>query len=308
MILILSKSKFEITTEIVLDWLIHFNQDYMRINGNDPIDLNDDFSKYTSIWFRSWVNEYETSVMNLVENIENTIKLDNNIRNENKIKSEYLFYKLKQAYWLTHPERMTVNKLVILDEAKKIGFKIPDTKLLNNKVELAKFRLKNKRIITKSMGNPLPLVGKNAQFIFYTKEVSAEHIQMLPETFPVSLFQELIKPKYEIRVFFINNTIFATAIFVIDEHTNSSDYRSERQNIRQVPYKLPNEIEAKIRIFLNNLNFNTASVDLIFGDDDQFYFLEINPVGQFGGVSDAGNYYLEKEIAVNLIKNDKKHN
>jgi glutathione synthase/RimK-type ligase-like ATP-grasp enzyme len=47
------------------------------------------------------------------------------------------------------------------------------------------------------------------------------------------------------------------------------------------------------------LDLNSGSLDFIKAAD-QFYFLEINAIGQFLGLSDACNYGLEREIAAHL--------
>ena len=51
------------------------------------------------------------------------------------------------------------------------------------------------------------------------------------------------------------------------------------------------------------LGLNCASIDLIFDDKDNYYFLEINPVGQFEFLSSACNYNIEAVIANWLAKN-----
>jgi glutathione synthase/RimK-type ligase-like ATP-grasp enzyme len=57
----------------------------------------------------------------------------------------------------------------------------------------------------------------------------------------------------------------------------------------------------KIRQLLRFYNFNFASIDFIEGIDNEFYFLEINPVGQFLFHSKEINAPIEKDI-FNLIK------
>lgn len=47
---------------------------------------------------------------------------------------------------------------------------------------------------------------------------------------------------------------------------------------------------------MSRLDLNCGSFDFI-KNKDQYYFLEINPVGQFLGLSKICNYSLEKEIA-----------
>ena len=61
-------------------------------------------------------------------------------------------------------------------------------------------------------------------------------------------------------------------------------------------YKLPNEIEEKADKLMKLLDLNCGSIDFI-KSGDKFYFLEINPTGQFLGLSITCNYNLDKEIA-----------
>ncbi len=53
---------------------------------------------------------------------------------------------------------------------------------------------------------------------------------------------------------------------------------------------------------MDNLGLDTGSIVLIKSKDDQWYFLEVNPVGQFGMVSYPCNYYLERKIAEYLVQ------
>jgi hypothetical protein len=46
---------------------------------------------------------------------------------------------------------------------------------------------------------------------------------------------------------------------------------------------------------------NCGSLDLIYSIDNEFVFLEVNPVGQFGMVSKPCNYNLEKILAKELL-------
>ncbi|WP_447951552.1 hypothetical protein [Chryseobacterium koreense] len=51
------------------------------------------------------------------------------------------------------------------------------------------------------------------------------------------------------------------------------------------------------------LELATCSIDMIVNKDWEYYFLEINPVGQFGMISNPCNYFLEKKLAELLLKN-----
>ena len=48
-------------------------------------------------------------------------------------------------------------------------------------------------------------------------------------------------------------------------------------------------------------DLETGSLDLIYSKTGQYYFLEVNPGGQFSMVSIPCNYNLEKKVAEYLI-------
>ncbi|NJO92369.1 MAG: hypothetical protein HC831_27910 [Chloroflexia bacterium] len=68
-----------------------------------------------------------------------------------------------------------------------------------------------------------------------------------------------------------------------------------------VPYKLPDEIKNKLIALMNEIELDTGSIDMIVDKKGKYIFLEVNPNGQYGLVSDTCNYYLEKEIADYLM-------
>ena len=53
---------------------------------------------------------------------------------------------------------------------------------------------------------------------------------------------------------------------------------------------------------MTKLEYKTGSIDLLLDTENNYYFLEINPVGQFGMVSIPCNYNIEKKIAEYLYK------
>jgi glutathione synthase/RimK-type ligase-like ATP-grasp enzyme len=76
-------------------------------------------------------------------------------------------------------------------------------------------------------------------------------------------------------------------------------YNAQKPN-RNVPYLLPEEISIKIDRLMKKLRLKTGSVDMIVTGADEFFFLEVNPVGQFLNVSHTCNYNLEKKVAAYL--------
>ena len=118
------------------------------------------------------------------------------------------------------------------------------------------------------------------------------------DSFFITFFQEKIEKDFEIRSFYLNGRFFSTAIISQNDERTKTDFRKynlEKPN-RNVRYNLPIEIEGKTRQLMELLDINCGSIDFI-KSEEKFYFLEVNTVGQFLGVSSMCNYGAEKAIA-----------
>lgn len=197
-----------------------------------------------------------------------------------------------------------VNKLVVLEKAKKVGLNVPQTAVLTSLEDLLILKQAWRRVITKSIDDGLR-VQTDKFFVGgqKTEEVTDECIVQMPPYFFPSLFQELVEKEYELRVFFFNGNFKSIAIFSQSSELSRIDSRSQDGNsrVRKVPYELPVSIEDKLRLLMKELSLNYGSIDLIVGADNVCYFLEVNPFGQLGFLSTAGNYHIEKQIAEFLI-------
>lgn len=314
MVLIFSQ-EYDLATNKVIDWLRFYNISFRRVNPEDLTSLsileNSDgnilsiknelfpIENIKFIWYRRW---YHFSSINKTDLKDETIfeEVNFNLKNyELSSYSEYIFYKLDNIKWLNHPNHSSINKLVQLNVAKKTGLKIPVTEIVNNRKRLLELFNEYTELITKPLNRP----PENISYGFYTNRISYEDILQFPDFFIPSLIQVEVKKKYEIRVFVIEQDLYATAIFSQFSEDTSIDFRKAevKRPIRMVPYLLPLEIKSKILALMKSLNLNCGSIDLIKSEKDDIIFLEVNPVGQFSDYSQKCNYYLEEKI-VNLFK------
>lgn len=320
MILIISKKEGEESTDHVMDWLKHLGGDFFRLNGKDFIQNaqydNNEFSidgieleKINIVWNRRWFDG--NFIQNLIRNVnlenQNILELNSSISKELRILSKMFFDKLKLKKWLSNRFEITYTKMEVLEKAHSISLKVPNTTICTKKENLVRFKKKHLRIITKAIVDPVFFTNEGKASLSKTIEVTDTLIDKIPITFFPSLFQKLIEKKYEIRVFFLDNKFYSMAIFSQLDKETQIDFRNynEANPNRTVPYKLPQLIESKLKELIDYFKFTTGSIDLIKGVDDNYYFLEVNPVGQFGMTSFPCNYYLEKKIAKYLIDEDK---
>ncbi len=329
MILILSREQAELSTEEVIDWLEHYKAKFIRINGEELTNFNTlDFlvsnstidSKSNSqlpndvkvVWYRRW---------HFFENLDeilfrNDLVIDNqivftthqHIKREILKLSENFFEYFGNSFWFDKPDSIKINKLNLLKIAVKLNLNIPDTLVTKSLQSLKKFyRSHNGKIITKPISDVASLSSGSSYYSMATQRVTDEHLKNSPKFFYPSLFQKEISKVFEIRTFYLCGSFYSMAIFSQKDKQTEVDFRNYNNIVpnRNIPYLLPNEVEVKLKKMMDILNLNHASIDLIKNEKGDFIFLEVNPVGQFGMVSNPCNYFLEQKLAEKLIQYDK---
>jgi len=323
------------TTTDVMRWLHYMGKhDVIRVNANDPdnnhdfqLDLSGDSFSFQyagrsvqlqdleAVWYRkgrNWLCDpyYPVSVE---DHQVFSSYLNNKLKAEESTLGEYLHYLIQHVTpVLGSSTKGNLNKLLVLALARESGLKIPDFHITNHKKGAQALFNSSPGLITKAVSDGLYLFEnrfKGKGYFSYTEAVDQEMIDDLPNQMAPSFFQVNIRKKYEVRVFFLDNTCHSMAILSQCDEQTKTDYRryNEKKPNRYVPFRLPPATEQQIKQLFNKLDLNTGSVDLILDEQDNFYFLEINPVGQFGMVSEPCNYFLEKEVALKLMSYARKN-
>lgn len=318
MILILSTPR-DLDTQKVIDWLTYKKALFFRLNDEDLMDGSVEF-KYTpqekdNSYFKHNGNTYYIKDFRVVwcrkfgflKSYEDVLGTKNDLikylYSEFKVLSLIILNLLNDKKWLFKRLNMPT-KLKVLEVAIECGLNIPETLITSNKETLTAFFNKNQNtLISKSLGE-----GKNIDFegnIYPLFTQKIESINSISNKFSPSLFQKYIDKKYELRIFFIDGDFYSMVIFSQNNPKTVNDFRNydmEKPN-RYEPYNLPKEIEIKLKILMERLGLNTGSIDMIKALDDKYYFLEINPSGQFGMTALPCNYPLYERISEYLILN-----
>lgn len=196
------------------------------------------------------------------------------------------------------------NKIHNLFLAKEFSLKTPPTVITTTKKELVDFYRINGKIITKPISyTPTFTQDNNSYTNNGTHLVNINDIEELDDTFSPTCFQKYIDKQFEVRVFYLKGKLYSMAIFSQMNEKTKIDFRNYDYGNpnRTVPYQLPKSIEEKIKKILLYLKYDTCSIDIIYSTDNEYYFLEINPSGQFEWLSENCNYYIEKDIAKYLL-------
>lgn len=325
MILIFSKSDFESTTDLVMDWINYLGGSCKRVNGEDFYEditynleeisvCNIPIKDISCCWFRRWYPSkfYSKKLIDAEITKSNLLGIYFQLGREYNLLRNHFFSLLSDKYWLSSWQEVQYSKLDILVTAKKTDLTVPETLITSNKKALIEFK-RHRRIIIKPIGDVIFLEDEDEQYVYnykmLTTEVSDKHISTFPDTLPfLGMFQVMIEKDYEVRTFFLGEDLYSMAIFSQDDKQTMVDFRNYNDEFpnRNVPYSLPEEIRNKVIRLIKTLNLTTGSIDFIKSKNGEYVFLEINTVGQFGMISDPCNYFLEKKVAEHLIQRDEK--
>lgn len=292
------------STDKVLEWIFHYDRIAKRINvHSDSANFNIIVSNNSNttnldnkiIWYR---RGYFPSIPAVLKKS----KWINYLKQE-QLPALFAFENMNKKNSIgSYGKEVNNNKILNLKYAAEAGLKIPNTIVTNNKRDLLKFVEKNKSYITKSL-NRIPYLefGKK---VYYGSGTNELDISLISSDFALSLIQEYVEKEVEIRIFFIDDNFYSMAIFSQSDELTRLDFRNynnEKPN-RNIPFLLPKKILHKLKLFLEKIDCNTGSIDLILTPDGEYVFLEINPMGQYDWLSENCNFYIDKKIAEILIE------
>ncbi|WP_118974423.1 grasp-with-spasm system ATP-grasp peptide maturase [Taibaiella koreensis] len=314
MVLILSASN-DVSTDYVIEWFRHYKIPCIRLNERDtgnilasvefrngkqfialnikgqPISMDD----ITGVWFRRSTITF-TSALSAHRKKEDALawQIAALLDRENRVLTEFIATKLSTINALNNQLNYNTNKLLTLMYAQEVGLKIPHTLIATVKDDIRnKLGNADSEIITKPIQDIFWLNYSGTSRAQYTAALS-EYSQ-IPDRFYYSLFQERIEKKYELRIFFIEEKFYACAIF--SKATEGRNVYQDGKMVRMVPFSISNTLKEQLVRLSSLCKLNSGSVDLMVDKQGDCYFLEINPVGQFGYISKECNYHLDQKIA-----------
>lgn len=306
MILIVTHKK-DYTADFLINKLNKRGIAYQRLNCEDlvnskyafQLDKNFDFEfKQTSNFLSGWFRRTKLPCLN-------------------KESEEELHYLLAEydalvrniltsidCNWLSEPHHIyrAENKTLQLKKANEIGLKVPGTLITNEKSKIKEFFYRyGENIIIKPISRNRIDYKQYPSFIF-TNKVTVELIDSLEE-FDINpcIFQENIEKDYEIRVTVVGNQVFAAACDSQEDEETKTDWRRKKLLFREID--LPEEVAELCITLTKELKLRFGAIDLIKTKKNEYYFLEINPNGQWAWIELQTGQKIADAIIELLSKN-----
>jgi glutathione synthase/RimK-type ligase-like ATP-grasp enzyme len=205
-------------------------------------------------------------------------------------KSAEAFYR---ALWqLVAPDAFWVNpfgtnlrsdsKPVQLIEAMKAGFKVPATLFSNEPAEIRRFLAEHQgHAIYKTIRPAQWETQRGVAYLFTTDVDLAD----LPDDdllqISTGIFQRKLEKAYEIRVTCFGDRAFAAKLHSQENELAKADFRRAYKTLRLESMALPDELCQRCFALMRKLGIVFGCFDFVVTPDDEVFFLEVNPMGQF---------------------------
>lgn len=186
---------------------------------------------------------------------------------------------------LTKPSILRVgnNKIVQCLMARKVGFKMPASRITNSKKLIKAEKTQFNIVKPISIGT---IYRNNSQLTVQTNIVN-DYFPMDTLEYCPAYFQDFINKDYDLRITFVGDEFFPVKI----NSSDRVDWRRKNNNVTYEIYSPPNILISQCKDMLSILNLEFGCFDFVV-KDGEYFFLEVNANGQWG--------WLEQELGVDI--------
>lgn len=196
------------------------------------------------------------------------------------------------------------NKPLQISMASNLGFHVPDTLISNEPEEVRQFVS-----LGPTIAKPLrcALVSSDGEEkVIFTTDISLDNLssENAIAAAPV-IYQRKIEKAYDIRVTVVGDQTFSAAIMSqIYAETQTDWRRGSRHDLPHEIHLLPHSVATMCIELTKVFNLSFGAIDLILDKNGKYWFLEINPNGQWGWIEVRTGLPIAAALAEHLISRD----
>lgn len=222
-----------------------------------------------------------------------------------------LYSMFPNAFWVSdyYAMQRAGRKPIQLDVAARLGFRVPETLFTSDARAAEEFVKRLKTCVVKPLAYRSMLAEDGTPVPFFTRKIHyKDNIDFSGLYLAPSIFQQAINVKTELRVTVVGNKTFTGAITTSGLSQNSPylDYKlaytKAGAKVIVSPYELPKDIAQKCIAHARAFNLPYCAIDLLLDMNDEYWFLENNPNGQWAFVESDTGLPIGKAIAELLEK------
>lgn len=213
---------------------------------------------------------------------------------------------IKSVPWLNPLAKsyQAENKYLQMEYAKKIGFMLPAIIISNEKEKLIDFTIRNSDVVMKLMNQEFYKDSDGKFKGIYVNKITVYDLKKFGsyEENPIVL-QTYIEKSFEVRYTVVGNEHHVCKIDSQASEIANIDWR--RYDIPNTPHNAiepPNEIREKVSKLLDLFGLYFGALDFIVSPSGEWFFLEINTMGQWLWIEELTVLKISDSIVNWLVK------
>lgn len=206
--------------------------------------------------------------------------------------------------WLNSPWSIAraEDKPSQLIAATALGFDVPETLISNDHAALRDFVSAGSTVV-KPLREAL-LSGEGEERVMFTTEISripddaADAVEVAPV-----IAQRLVHKVLDIRVTVVGQSVFTASISSQGHDETRVDWRrGSNPDLPHAVHRLPAELEKRCVEFVRRLDLRFGAIDLVLDEAGAYWFLEINPNGQWAWIENRTQLPIASAIVDELVR------
>ncbi|MFF9772877.1 ATP-grasp ribosomal peptide maturase [Streptomyces sp. NPDC013978] len=208
-------------------------------------------------------------------------------------------YALDGLLWVNHPLRIAAAdyKPAQLALAQHFGFTVPPTLVTNDPVEAREFIRDQGEAIFKTL-RWTPYTRDGVPVTGWAAPVTAAEIDDSVRVTP-HLFQARVDKVADLRVLIVGPRTFAVRI-----NSELLDWRKDYSALTYTVERLPDRVDKALHAYLDRLELVSGSFDLAVDRAGNYWWLELNPNGQWGWLETETSLPMSAAFADLLMQGD----
>lgn len=213
-----------------------------------------------------------------------------------------LFTQLQHLPWINpyeNEKKVDGNKMFQLKVAKRNHLTIPPTVFTNDEEKVKVFfeeHCSGKAIAKLHGVTRKTMSGENLISTMVIEQETLENLSGM--IYCPMIFQPYIDKEYELRIMYVDGEFYTGKI----NNSENADWRVSHKDYFWTAYELPADIRTNLTSMMKEMGLYTGAIDMIRGKDGKYYFLEVNPQGEWGMLQKELEFPIAERIADNLIK------
>ena len=211
------------------------------------------------------------------------------------------FMVFDSCQWMNHPAATykAEHKAVQLATAKRIGFSVPRTAITNHASGINAVAQGDQTVAIKGLETVLVRQDELETF-GYTSLLETKDAEQAPLASAPLVAQQALTEKLDLRVTVVGDRVFCSSV-TLQGLAIQGDWRLAKEGASFQRYEIPVDIQTKCVQLTQTLGLVFGAIDLAL-QDGTYYFLEINPTGEWAWLVDSSNLPIDRAIADKLLE------